>query len=122
MSYTKDYLWKLAKTKYKGSKYANNWVYIVTYYNYIGGNTLSMICVPEINKSVRILGKLDNKDKVLVLTEDGSYEYYSTNEILIAPKEFKYTDEQMTEIKKYKLDTDTILGNNYCTYYVKEEV
>lgn len=118
MSYIKDRLWQIAKAKYRGSKHINNWVYIVTYYNHIGGNILTMYCTPEENKPCRVLCKVDNKDKVLTIDEYNKYNFYTVEQLLDSPKLFSYSDSSMDTKITYYFRKDTVFGNKDFSYYV----
>lgn len=117
MSYTKDKLWQLAKARFKGTEKANNWVYIITYYNHIGGNTLSLFCTPEEMRPCRVLCKLDNKNKVLTKDEHSRYRFYTVEELLESPKVFSYEDEPMTKVKRHWFKDDSVYGKKTFYYY-----
>ena len=120
MSYVKDGLWIISKAIFRGTKYENDWVHIMTYYNVHNGRILSMYCTPEENQPVRVLGKLDDEDKVLTINENGRYKYYSNDQIKHAPKVFNYADEEMTKRKRYHLKDGKINGKVNFYYYVAE--
>lgn len=120
LSYVKDRIWQMAKAKYRGTKYENNWVYIITYYNHCNGKTLSMYCTPEENKSCRVLCKLDNKDKVLTVDENNKFHFYSVNALLGSHKVFSYSTKVMTNKRSYHLNEDTVFGSHDFNFYAEE--
>lgn len=117
MSYIKDILWQRAKAKYRGTEHDNDWVYIITYYNHIGGNILNMYCTPEEYKPCRVLCKLDNEDRVLVVDENENYRFYSVEDLLSSPKVFSYAHKPMSKEKNYAFKQGTVFGNKNFKYY-----
>ena len=118
MSYIRDRVWQIAKSRFRGTEHENNWLYITTYYNHIGGRELSMYCTPEEHKTVRILGKLDKQDLVLTINEQKQYKYYPMEQLLQSPKVFSYADEPMEQQVTRRIRKGTIYGKYVCHYYV----
>lgn len=121
MSYNnKDRLWIKAKGKYKGTKYDNDWIRIITYYNHIGGKVMRMYSVPEKNKTCRVLCKLDNDNLVLTVNEHNQYHYYDADLLLQSPKIFSYADEKMEDKVIHHLRKGTVYGKYTFSYYTLE--
>jgi capsular polysaccharide biosynthesis protein len=115
--FNEDRLWKIAKAKYRGTQQANNWVYIITYYNHLGGNILSMYVTPEEYKTCRVLCKLDNEDKVLTVNENNKYLFYTTESLLKSPKLFSYAETKMTKKTTYTFKNSKVFNQKVFTYY-----
>lgn len=120
MTYINDVKWQMAKAKYRGTEHDNDWVYIITYYNHIGGKVLRMYSTPEENQTCRVLCKLDNSDQVLTVNEHHSYKYYPADIILSSPKVFSYASETMEKKVRHRLRKAQVYGKHSFTYYTLE--
>ena len=120
MSGIEDRRWLMAKAKYRGTEHDNNWVYIITYYNHIGGKVLRMYSTPEENKTCRVLCKLDNSNEVLTVDEHNRYHCYPADLILSSPKVFSYASETMEKKVTHRLRKGQVYGKRSFSYYTLE--
>lgn len=65
MTYSNDSEWNYAKKVVSSGGHKNNWIYVIDFYNSIGGKNVNIFCAIEQEK-FRILYMLDD-DSVLLL-------------------------------------------------------
>lgn len=114
MDFTTDTLWNKAKTLSKREGKNNDWCYVITLYNALGGNCIQLYVVDTENKSrYRVLANTD-QDITYVLKGDGLLSI-STHEATVMKKAFENI-EKLHKTTEF-LSDETVLGKDSFQYY-----
>lgn len=115
MTYSNDSEWNYAKKVVSSGGHKNNWIYVIDFYNEIGGKNVNIFCAIEQEK-FRILYMLDD-DSILLMDRNNNLVIEEYQVVEESRKIFFFEPNPEKEVRELPEGT-TFNGSKEVEFYV----